>query len=352
MSWSGPWTTPPSCSSSPTPRMTLGSPPRSATSWKRWRAELDRLEEESLYFGEYDEHAAILSVHAGAGGVDAQDWAQMLFRMYQRYLEDAGFSSEVDEVSDGDEAGIKSATMTVRGERAYAMLVGERGVHRLVQDQPIRLERQAAHLLRRRRCHTRGGGRHRRGRPRRPPNRHIPVAGSGRPARQHLGHGSPDNPHPHRCRGRLSGGALAIAEQEPGHGAVTAPDSPNGPARSASTTSTRSEASRVRRPGVVRSARTSSSPTRWSRTCGRTSRWGTSMACSTATCSPSSTPTCIGDAPATKSTRDSPSRPCSRARSADDWFRPPVVGNLARRVEGVTNRLTPRPNRIPRVLIP
>ena len=100
-------------------------------------AELDRLEEESLYFGEYDEHAAILSVHAGAGGVDAQDWAQMLFRMYQRYLEDAGFSSEVDEVSDGDEAGIKSATMTVRGERAYAMLVGERGVHRLVRISPF-----------------------------------------------------------------------------------------------------------------------------------------------------------------------------------------------------------------------
>ena len=100
-------------------------------------AELDRLEEESLYFGEYDEHAAILSVHAGAGGVDAQDWAQMLFRMYQRYLEDSGFAAEVDEVSDGEEAGIKSATMTVRGERAYAMLEGERGVHRLVRISPF-----------------------------------------------------------------------------------------------------------------------------------------------------------------------------------------------------------------------
>jgi peptide chain release factor 2 len=104
---------------------------------ERVSGELDRLEDESLYFGEYDEQAAILSVHAGAGGVDAQDWAEMLFRMYQRYLEDAGFSAEVDEVSDGDEAGIKSATMTVRGDRAYAMLEGERGVHRLVRISPF-----------------------------------------------------------------------------------------------------------------------------------------------------------------------------------------------------------------------
>ncbi|MGH8875055.1 MAG: peptide chain release factor 2, partial [Acidimicrobiia bacterium] len=98
---------------------------------------LHRLELESLFFEEYDEHPAILSVHAGAGGVDAQDWADMLLRMYQRYLGEAGFSVTVDEVTEGEEAGIKSATLTVRGDRAYGRLEGERGVHRLVRISPF-----------------------------------------------------------------------------------------------------------------------------------------------------------------------------------------------------------------------
>ncbi|MFQ5523669.1 MAG: peptide chain release factor 2 [Acidimicrobiia bacterium] len=100
-------------------------------------AELEDLELESLFFGEYDDAGAILSVHAGAGGVDAQDWAEMLARMYQRFLTDAGFSVKVEEVTEAEEAGIKSATFTVKGDRAYGMLEGERGVHRLVRISPF-----------------------------------------------------------------------------------------------------------------------------------------------------------------------------------------------------------------------
>lgn len=98
---------------------------------------LDELELESLFFDEYDEADAILSVHAGAGGVDAQDWAEMMARMYQRYLTDAGFAVTVEEVTEGEEAGIKSATMTVKGDRAYGTLESERGVHRLVRISPF-----------------------------------------------------------------------------------------------------------------------------------------------------------------------------------------------------------------------
>ena len=99
--------------------------------------ELGRLELESLFFEEYDDQDAILSVHAGAGGVDAQDWAETLVRMYQRFLTDEGFQVTVEEVTEGEEAGIKSATLTVRGDRAYGMLESERGVHRLVRISPF-----------------------------------------------------------------------------------------------------------------------------------------------------------------------------------------------------------------------
>ncbi len=99
--------------------------------------DLAALETESLFFGEYDDLPAIFSVHAGAGGVDAQDWAEMMLRMYLRYLERKGFAVEVDEVTPGDEAGIKSATLTVKGDHAYGVLEGERGVHRLVRISPF-----------------------------------------------------------------------------------------------------------------------------------------------------------------------------------------------------------------------
>jgi peptide chain release factor 2 len=100
-------------------------------------AEMDDLERESLFFGEHDESPAIFSVHAGAGGVDAADWAEMMLRMYLRFFERKGFQVEVDEVLEAEEAGIRSATVTVRGDHPYGMLESERGVHRLVRISPF-----------------------------------------------------------------------------------------------------------------------------------------------------------------------------------------------------------------------
>jgi peptide chain release factor 2 len=99
--------------------------------------DLADLERESLFFGEYDDHPAIVSIHAGAGGVDAADWAEMMLRMYLRYLERIGLEAEVDEILPSEEAGIRSATFTVRGEHAYGILESERGVHRLVRISPF-----------------------------------------------------------------------------------------------------------------------------------------------------------------------------------------------------------------------
>jgi peptide chain release factor 2 len=96
-----------------------------------------RLELESLFSGEYDDKDAICEVHAGAGGTDAQDWTEMLLRMYQRWAERRGFSVELDEVVPGQEAGLLSATFIVRGRHAYGLLATERGVHRLVRMSPF-----------------------------------------------------------------------------------------------------------------------------------------------------------------------------------------------------------------------
>jgi peptide chain release factor 2 len=99
--------------------------------------ELERLEEDALFTGEYDAGDAVLEIHAGTGGTDAQDWAEMLLRMYQRWTADRGFQAEMLEASPGEEAGLKSATMAVRGENAYGTLKAERGVHRLVRLSPF-----------------------------------------------------------------------------------------------------------------------------------------------------------------------------------------------------------------------
>ena len=100
-------------------------------------AELERLEEDALFTGEYDSGDAILEIHAGTGGTDAQDWADMLLRMYLRWTADRGFQTEMLEASPGEEAGLKSATVAVRGENAYGILKAERGVHRLVRLSPF-----------------------------------------------------------------------------------------------------------------------------------------------------------------------------------------------------------------------
>ena len=99
--------------------------------------DLAGLEVRSLLGGEFDDNPAILEVHAGEGGTDSQDWAEMLLRMYQRWAEREGFKTELVEVTAGEEAGIKSATMTFDGRHAYGMLAAERGVHRLVRISPF-----------------------------------------------------------------------------------------------------------------------------------------------------------------------------------------------------------------------
>jgi peptide chain release factor 2 len=101
------------------------------------RAELEQLQEQALFTGEYDAGDAVVTIHAGEGGTDAQDWAEMLLRMYLRWAERRGFRAELIEASPGEEAGLKSATFTVRGENAYGILKAERGVHRLVRLSPF-----------------------------------------------------------------------------------------------------------------------------------------------------------------------------------------------------------------------
>jgi peptide chain release factor 2 len=101
------------------------------------RGELERLQEDALFTGRYDSGDAVVTIHAGTGGTDAQDWTEILLRMYLRWAADRGFQTDLVEASPGEEAGLKSATFTVRGENAYGILKAERGVHRLVRLSPF-----------------------------------------------------------------------------------------------------------------------------------------------------------------------------------------------------------------------
>jgi peptide chain release factor 2 len=100
-------------------------------------AQLSLLELRSLFTGEHDEADAIIRINAKDGGVDAQDWAEMLLRMYMRWAERRGFEVEVDDVSEGTEAGILSAELTIKGRYAYGLMAAERGTHRLVRISPF-----------------------------------------------------------------------------------------------------------------------------------------------------------------------------------------------------------------------
>ena len=99
--------------------------------------QLAELEEARLFSGQYDTGDAVVSVHAGAGGTDSQDWAEILLRMYLRWAERRGFAVEMVEASAGEEAGLKSATFIARGENVYGLFAAERGVHRLVRISPF-----------------------------------------------------------------------------------------------------------------------------------------------------------------------------------------------------------------------
>jgi peptide chain release factor 2 len=99
--------------------------------------ELDRWELEQLLSGRYDAKSAVVTINAGAGGTDAQDWAEMLLRMYTRWGENHGYKVQLAELSEGDEAGIKSATLEINGRHAYGYLKAEKGTHRLVRISPF-----------------------------------------------------------------------------------------------------------------------------------------------------------------------------------------------------------------------
>lgn len=106
------------------------------------QSQLAELEFNLLLSGPYDQRDAILAIHCGAGGVDSQDWAQMLLRMYLRWTEKQGFATKILDTSQGEEAGIKSATLEIKGRYAHGWLKSEKGVHRLVRLSPF----DAAHM--------------------------------------------------------------------------------------------------------------------------------------------------------------------------------------------------------------
>ena len=177
---------------------------------------LAALEEQRLFAGRYDAGDALVSVNAGAGGTDAQDWAEMVLRMMMRWAERRGFAVELLEASAGEETGIKSATFKVSGENAYGLFGAERGVHRLVRLSPF----DSAH---RRQTsfagvevapvvagHGRGGDRRRR-----PAGGHLPGLGRRRPARQQDRLRGAHHPPADRDRGAVS--ERALADIQPSH---------------------------------------------------------------------------------------------------------------------------------------
>lgn len=105
--------------------------------YSAFEAELENTRLSTLLSGEYDNLGAIMSFHAGAGGTEAQDWAEMLYRMYTRWAERHGFKYKILDYLDGEEAGLKSATVSIEGENAYGYLKSENGIHRLVRISPF-----------------------------------------------------------------------------------------------------------------------------------------------------------------------------------------------------------------------
>jgi peptide chain release factor 2 len=101
------------------------------------RREMEQLQEDALFDGEYDAGDAVVTLQSGTGGTDAQDWAEIMLRMYERWAANRGFKVELLEASPGEEAGLKSATFTIAGENAYGILKAERGKHRLVRLSPF-----------------------------------------------------------------------------------------------------------------------------------------------------------------------------------------------------------------------
>ena len=177
---------------------------------KRLKLDVARRELEALLSGEADGFDTFLEVHAGAGGTESQDWANMLMRMYTRWAEQHGLKVEWIEETGGEEAGIKSATVQIKGRNAYGWLKTENGVHRLVRISPFELEREAAYLVRERQRLS-GDRRPHQGRHQgiRRAHRYAARQRRGRPARQQDRVGDPTHAHPDQHRGVLPERPLA-----------------------------------------------------------------------------------------------------------------------------------------------
>ena len=293
----------------PTPRTSKGSPssptrirrspPSSTRRSTRSRRACSAAEEQRLFTGDYDAGDALVTVNAGAGGTDAQDWAEMVLRMEMRWAERRGFKVELLEASAGEEAGIKSATFRASGDNAYGLYSAEKGVHRLVRLSPVRLRQPPPDLVRGRRGRAgrRGGGRGR-DRGRRPAGRHLPGLGRGRPARQQDRLGGAHHPPAVRHRRAVPERALAVRQprDRDGDAALEADRAPG--ARAPGGDRRARAARRSTSTSARRSAPTSCTRTRWSRTTAPTSRSATPTACSTATstasCAPGWRPTRSG----------------------------------------------------------
>ena len=183
-------------------------PPRTsrvADEVEEQRASIERrlaaLEEARLFSGDYDGGDAVVTVNAGAGGTDSQDWAEMLLRTEMRWADQRGMKTELLEASPGEEAGIKSATFLARGENAYGLFSAEKGVHRLVRISPFdSASRRHTAFAGRRGGAVRGEHHRDRHRARRPSDRHLPRVRGGRPAREQDRLGGAHHPQAHAAR--------------------------------------------------------------------------------------------------------------------------------------------------------
>ena len=193
------------------------------------RSTLDKLELRALFSGEHDERDAICEVHSGAGGTDSQDWAAMVLRMFTRWAQSKDFSVEVDEIQEGQEAGITSATFIIKGRYAYGMLAGERGVHRLIRISPFDANARRQTAFASFDCvpalePTEEPG----DRSERSADRHVPVVGRGRSTRERDRFGGAHHAPADRCRRLVPERTIANPEQGEGDA------DPGGPARGAS----------------------------------------------------------------------------------------------------------------------
>ena len=172
-----------------------------------------------MFSNPMDPNNCFVDINAGQGGTEAQDWAQMLLRMYLKYCDRKGFKAELLEESDGEVAGLKSASIKVSGPYAYGYLRTETGIHRLVRKSPVRFQRAAPHLVRERVRLSRGRRDDRdRDQPRGPAHRHLPRLGRRRPAREQDRFGGAHHAPADQHRGVVAERPLAAPQPRRGDG--------------------------------------------------------------------------------------------------------------------------------------